>query len=289
MTCENVREELEAYALGALEPAEARRIAAHLRECSGCTSLVRAYQTAVDYLALSVPLYRASPRLKDRIMGGVGAFRAPAYIGFLSQRWVAPTAAAVLLFLAIGAVAWAVSLSSEVSRLRTDNERLAELTQLDAEQRAVLLRMQGELSSARTEQGRMSKTLEEQATLIIVALDPDLIPSELQGTTLAPSARCNYVWSTKQSVGALTCKDLPSTAFALTYELWTTKGEKTVPVGTFLPRTDGSASVLVKFPADTPGPISNMWVTLEQQASTPRAKPSSEVVLTRSPDQQAAR
>jgi hypothetical protein len=287
--CARYREDLEAYALGALDPITVRQIEAHLSECRECASIVNAYHRAVEQLALSVPLYRAAPRLKDRVMGGIGAGGVLNRLSFAQRRWAAAAASFALVGLAIGGLVWAIILSSQVERLREDNARLAELTQLDTEQRTALLRLQGDLMSARSEQRRMSTTLEEQATMIILALDPDLIPTELQGTTLAPSAHCNYVWSTDQGAGALTCKGLPTTAFMLTYELWATKGDKTVAVGTFLPRTDGSAQMLVKFPPDTPGPVSNLWVTLEQQQSQVRQRPSSEVVLQTVAGQQAAR
>ncbi|HEY4685826.1 MAG TPA: anti-sigma factor [Dehalococcoidia bacterium] len=289
MTCDDLREDLEAFALGALEPEQARRVTAHVRDCGACSQIVRAYQVAVEHLALSVPLYRASPRLRERILGGIGAFRPPVYASFLRQRVWATAAAVVLVAFAVGAIAWAVVLSSQVNRLREDNRHLAELTQLDAEQRAAILQFQTQLSSAQSAQREMSTTLEEQATLIEIALDPDLIPSKMQGTQVAPQATCSYVWSTQQGLGALTCKNLPSTGFMLTYELWATKGDKTLAVGTFLPRDDGTASLLVKFPTDAEGPVSNLWVTLEQQTSGTRARPSNEVVLFRSPDQQAQR
>jgi hypothetical protein len=289
VSCQDYREELEAYALGALETNESRRIAAHLRDCADCTAIVGAYQAAVDHLALSVPRYRASPRLKDRILGGIGAIRQPFYATLLANRWAAATAATVLIAFAVGGIVWATIMSAKVESLQRDNEALAQLTQLDAEQRANLLKLQGDLNSARSEQGRMNRTLEELSTLTVIALDPDLIPTGLEGTALAPTSRCNYVWCTMQSYGALTCKDLPSTAFALTYEFWATKGDKTVPLGTFVPRFDGSANLLVKFPPETPGPVSNMWVTLEQQQAQPRSRPSNDVVLQRSPESQAAR
>jgi hypothetical protein len=289
MNCESVREELEAYALGALDETLRRRVEAHLRGCNDCERIFRVYRITAEELALAVPLYRASPRLKERIMGGIGSFR-PQTIGpaFLYTRWAATAAAVCLLFFAVGAITWAVMLSAEVGRLRGDNERLAQLTQLDAEQRAALLRMQGDLNSAKSEQRDLVNTLEEQATMLVIAFDPDLIPTEMQGTTIAPNAECSYVWSGKQSVGALTCKGLPSTSFNVTYELWATKGEKTIPVASFLPRQDGSAQLLVKFPQDAPGPISNLVVTLEQQNAA-RSRPSTQVVLEQSPVQQALR
>ena len=124
--------------------------------------------------------------------------------------------------------------------------------------------------------------------MLVIAFDPDLIPTELQGTSVAPQSQCSYVWSSKQSVGALTCKGLPTTSFNVNYELWATKGDKTIAVGSFLPRSDGSAQLLVKFPADAPGPISNLVVTLEQQNAA-RNRPSGQVILEPSPVQQAFR
>ncbi len=234
-----------------------------------------------------MPLYRAPARVKDRLLGGIGAFPAPA-LSMMRRRWWAVSAAAVLVAFAVGGLTWAIVLSSEVSKLRSDNERLAQLTELDAAQRQALLSLEGRLNSARSEQLRLSTTLEEQATMLVVALDPDLIPTELGGTSLAPQASCNYVWSSKQAVGALTCKDLPTTAFSVGYELWAIKGDKSVPVGTFLPRYDGTASLLVKFPESAQGPVNSLWVTLEE-LSAGRNAPSSQVVLQPLPPQQATR
>ena len=173
----------------------------------------------------------------------------------------------MLLAFAIGGLTWAIVLSSEVSKLKEDNARLAELSQLDAEQRQALLQLEGKLNSAQNEQERISTTLEEQATFLTVALDPNLIPTELGGTSIAPKADCNYVWSTKQSVGALTCKSMPSTAFSYVYELWAIKGDRAIDLGTFTPRTDGTASLLVKYPGNAEGPVTNLWVTLEDSSA----------------------
>jgi anti-sigma-K factor RskA len=287
LTCDDIREDLEAYALGVLDAVSARRVEEHLRDCRDCEFIVSDYQFAVESLALAVPLYRAPVRVKDRLLGGIGAFPAPA-LSMMRRRWWAVSAAAVLVAFAVGGLTWAIVLSSQVSKLRDDNAHLAELTELDAEQRQALLALEDRLNSARSEQLRLSTTLDEQATMLVVALDPDLVPTELGGTSLAPRASCNYVWSSKQGVGALTCKDLPTTAFSLGYELWAIKGDKSVPVGTFLPRYDGTASLLVKFPTSAEGPVTSLWVTLEE-LSAGRNAPSSQVVLQPIPPQQASR
>ena len=162
------------------------------------------------------------------------------------------------------------------------------MTELDAEQRDALLQLEGKLNSAQNEQQRISTTLEEQATYITVALDPNLVPTELGGTAIAPKSTCNYVWSKKQSVGALTCKDMPSTAFSLVYELWAIKGDRSVALGAFTPRGDGTASLLVRYPDNAAGPVTNLWVTLESDSAV-RTVPSSQVVLKPVPALQANR
>src|SRR3954467_7988513 len=122
MTCNEAQELLEAYALGALDPVEQRQIAAHIAECSDCARIARAYQQAVDHLALDVPLVKASPRLKDRVLGGIGVYRPRTFAGrIINNRIFAAAAAFVLLAVAVGGLAWAVILSREVGRLRDDN------------------------------------------------------------------------------------------------------------------------------------------------------------------------
>ena len=270
-----------------LDDAHTQRVADHLTECRECSEIVFDYDMAIESLALAVPFHRAHVRVKDRLLGGIGAFPAPV-LSMVRRRWWAVSAATLLLAFAIGGLTWAIVLSSEVSKLKEQNAQLAMLTELDAEQRAALLQLEGKLNSAQNEQQRISTTLEEQATFLTVALDPNLDPTELGGTTIAPRASCNYVWSEKQAVGALTCKDMPSTALTLVYELWAIKGDRSVALGAFVPRADGTASLLVKYPASAEGPVSNLWVTLED-ANEIRSVPSAEVVLKPLPALQAAR
>ena len=305
MSCENFQEDLEALALRALDVEAEARLKAHILGCGECEAKFQAYAMAAEELSLVVPVYAAPPRLRERIMGAVqgGTAPQPWLMSSLRSPWSAAAAAVVVIGLAIGAVAWAMTLSGEVTRLQENNQVLADqvtqlgeandaleaLAELDADQRFALLRLQGDLNSAKNEQDRLETTLEEQATLIIIALDPDLIPTELKGNVLAPKATCNYVWSTQRSVGALACSDLPSTSFGLTYELWATKGEELVRVANFLPGSDGSSQILIEFPDEIEGPVTDLWVTLERSQGTPRTEPEGVVVLSSVPNQQASR
>ena len=288
MTCEELREDLEAYVLGALDAMSARGVDAHLAECIECSDAVGDYQYAVEHLSLAVPLYKASPRLKARVMGGI-SMNTVSLPSPLRSGWLMATAAVLLIGIAIGGAVWASIVSSEVGELKQQNERLITISELDAGQRAALLQVQNQLNSARSEQERLSTTLDEYATLVQIALDPDLIPTQLQGTPLASAASCSYVWSVKQSIGALTCKNLPTTSFVNSYELWADKGNDTLALGSFVPRNDGSASLLVTFPGWATGPMTNLWVTLEPEAGSRASGPSAQVVLQPAPALQAQR
>jgi len=287
LTCEGLREELEAYALGALETAAARGVEAHMAECDECAEIVHDYQHAVAHLSIAVPLFKASPRLKTRIMGGI-SMNTVSIPPLLRSGWVMAAAAAVLIGIAVGGAVWASIVSSEVGRLKEQNEKLIAISELDAGQRAAILQVQSQLNTARDEQERLSTTLDEYATLVQIALDPDLVPTQLEGTPLASASSCSYVWSVKQSIGALTCKNLPSTSFTSSYELWAQKGNDTLPLGTFVPRDDGTASLLVTFPGWATGPMTNLWVTVEPSDGS-RGGPSAQVVLEPAPALQAQR
>jgi hypothetical protein len=291
LDCEPVREDIEAYALGALDAFSTRRLEAHLRTCASCRDLVRAYALTVDQIALSTPIARAPARLKERVLGSVGAFRptvTPATLVRTSRWW----AAAAVLFLAfgIGAVVWAFTLSAQVNDLKRDNAALAQLSQSDAEDRTRLLQVQADVNNAKSQQRAMEAVIADQQALIRLALDPDLIPTEMLGTTVAPQAYCRYVWSSSQSMGALNCQNVPSISFALTYQLWAVRGERVISFGTFTPRSDGTASLLYKPTGDGSGlgPITNLFVTLESASSIAR-QPSAEVILQRDSTELAAR
>jgi anti-sigma-K factor RskA len=95
-----------AYALGALEPAEAEAFREHLATCAVCRDEVSAFGSVVDVLPLAAPPQRAPRSLKRRVMDEVRAeSRATPARARRRSRW---TAAFPRPVLALGATAMIV-------------------------------------------------------------------------------------------------------------------------------------------------------------------------------------
>jgi anti-sigma-K factor RskA len=63
--------DVAAYALGALEPAEAAAFRRHLETCAVCPVELHAFQQVVDDLSIAVPSVDAPPELKRRVMSAI--------------------------------------------------------------------------------------------------------------------------------------------------------------------------------------------------------------------------
>ena len=108
-----LREQLAAYALGALEPSEAEALSVHLRTCGPCrvelAELQRVADALVPALASASPL-RIHPSLKSRVLARLAA--APKRRRHLRPGlW--PVAAAVALSMFVASAVYAVHLQME--------------------------------------------------------------------------------------------------------------------------------------------------------------------------------
>lgn len=63
--------DVAAYALGALDEAEAQTFRAHLEACTVCQDELAAFEQVVNVLPTSAPAYRAPRRLRRRVMNAV--------------------------------------------------------------------------------------------------------------------------------------------------------------------------------------------------------------------------
>jgi anti-sigma-K factor RskA len=112
-----LRDDLAAYALGALEDREAERLRAHLETCEGCRRHLRWLEPAVELLPRTVEQLEPPARLRDSLLDAVRAEspqasrerprRATAgwWRGLSVSLWRPATAVAAAAMLIVGAVA----------------------------------------------------------------------------------------------------------------------------------------------------------------------------------------
>ena len=105
-----------AYALDALDPAEAREYEAHLAHCERCRTELAAFSEAAGALAYATEGPSPPPELRARILQQ--ARRERPNVASLRPRWVAPlaAAAAVAACIAVGLGIWAATLSNTLDR-----------------------------------------------------------------------------------------------------------------------------------------------------------------------------
>jgi hypothetical protein len=109
--CEHVRPDLGAYALGALEPAEAAAVEAHLAACPECAAELARLEGLPSLLAradgLEIP--PAPAALEERILDRVAASRPRRRRSWWPRRF--GTLSAAVAGLAVGAVATALAIA----------------------------------------------------------------------------------------------------------------------------------------------------------------------------------
>jgi len=113
---DELRDDLAAYALGALDEAEAERLRAHLEGCEECRRQLRWLEPAVELLPRTVEQLKPPERLRERLLDTVRAEAPearepprPARDGWWHRLgiavWRPATAVAAAVMLVIGAVA----------------------------------------------------------------------------------------------------------------------------------------------------------------------------------------
>jgi anti-sigma factor RsiW len=115
-----------AYALGALEPAEADAFERHLAECERCAEDLGRFAHVVDALAMSAPQYPVPSGLRRRVMRSVRGARVTPVSRIWSGRTAFATALAVGLAAAILAIGTLVPGGS--SKVRVLDARVLDST-----------------------------------------------------------------------------------------------------------------------------------------------------------------
>ncbi len=233
MSCDELRDGYELYALGVLEDPERSELREHLgRGCEVCVAGVKRAREAMAVLAETVPPVAPPPRLRRRILASVGVER--------SRWWVTPMLVGISLSCLVAAFYYAGrehSLGIQMARVQTQSRQLLE------------------------EAARLNEAL---------AL---LNQPETKQVTFgegAPKPPRGRVFVNPRQGVLLLASNLPPAPPGKIYEMWIIpKGGNPVPAGLFQSDAEGAAMHLRRGPVDVAA-TGAVAVTLEAEGGAPQ-------------------
>lgn len=236
MTCDELRDYYELYALGIAETPQSSEIRAHLeRNCPTCVPNVRSARELVSMIGASAPPADPPARLRKRVLAATGAEPEPRW------KW-SPVWAAV----AAGALIAAVFFNMRAQRTHS------ELAQANAE----LQRVQAESAARTRELARLNEAF-------AILNQPGVKQVVFGGA--APQPPRGRVFLDPARGVVLLASNLPPAPAGKTYEMWVlprAKGSKPLPAGLFQSAPDGSAVHVLPGPVDVAGTAA-IAVTIE--------------------------
>lgn len=229
-----IADRLEAYVLDQLPALERREVEEHLQECGTCVKDVSELRAVLEGVAEAVPPVAPSAALRERVLAAVAAepqeaVRRERRVGIVRQprrpSWaMLPLAAAAVLVLAIGAIAF------RIDRSRSE--------------------LAGELSRAQTLNGELQERLKrfsgqtDLALSILTASDMREIPLEGRESAVAAAARA--YWSPARGL-LLVADRLPAPPAGRIYQVWIIEGGQPVSAG-LLGEEPGNRGMLIVTP-----------------------------------------
>jgi anti-sigma-K factor RskA len=255
--CVDVRDDLDAYTLGALDPDDARRVEQHVAACADCRRLLDDARKSVAALALSVPISSAGPAARARLLARAAADDAePAVVRHPSSTnrwWLA--AAAVLVAALAGVSAWALIAQSRVNDLERDR------------------------TAARASANAQASALAAQRAMLDVIAQRDAQVVSLYGRDAAAAASAQYVWSATRGAGVFVVTGLQQLPAGQTYEAWSVHDSVWKGVGTFSVDASGSGALLVRDEGDDGAPGGSSWYCITVEPAGGSSNRTGDIIL----------
>ena len=230
MSCDELRESYELYALGIAEEPDRGEIRAHLeRDCPTCVPGVRGARELTSLIGATAPAVEPPARLRKRVLALAGGQTDP--LLKWSRLWMA---------VAAGALIAAVVFSTRAQRTSEELQRV------------------------RAESAAQTRELARLSEAFAILNQPDARQVVFGGA--APQPPRGRVFLDRTRGVLLLASNLPPAPAGKTYEMWVIpKGGKPVPAGLFQSAADGTALHVRPGPVNVAGTAA-VAVTLEVAA-----------------------
>jgi Anti-sigma-K factor rskA, C-terminal len=272
VTHEELREHLEAWAIGALRVPEAQEVERHLLTCQACSEIARGLSLVPLALQahdpVETPSSFARARLLSTIQGtdtaGTRSSSVPEATADKPPRESAAASAKadgarIAAWLAVAAsLVLAAFLGWDGVRLRG---RIAELTTELAQARAAVAATESRMAI-------LQRSADRNQSALAVLTAPDVARIDLAGQPDAPQASGRAYWSRARGM-VFSAAALPPPPSGRTYQVWVvTSAPAPISAGLIEPDSGGRVSAVFATPPDIPQPLA-VAVTLEPAGGVP--------------------
>jgi anti-sigma-K factor RskA len=255
LTPEEREDLLAAYALGTLSAPDAAAVEQLVRSDSAAASDLAAYHEMVDLIALSAPLRRADPSLRERVLR---AARRSSLTGsgrrFWGYSW-RPAAAVAAVVVMIGLLTWGINLQRALDRQAENNAAIAAVVEASAKQIQQLASAGVNMQASEDLRQQLQTAVADQELVIAITADPKVQVSDLEATSAGHGASARFLWSAETGAGVLVARSLPDLPLDSVYQVWVDDGTTLVSAGTFLPDERGTAQKVVRPASEIGTPV----------------------------------
>jgi anti-sigma-K factor RskA len=258
VTHDELRTNIDAWAIGALPEAEARAVEAHLAECPDCQADARASGVVTVGLAESVPGHAPAAAVRTRLMAAVEADQPGATVRPFVVRERRSLAARTGWLVAAASLALCAYLTWDGLRLR---DQVATLSSQLAEAKALV-------AAAETRIAGLQNSADRGTSAMAILTAPDMAKIDLAGQPEAPDAQARAFWSRQRGM-VFSASKLPPPPPGKTYQVWVVTADPApISVGLIEPDHQGHVDVVFATPPDIPQPKA-VAVTLEPAGGVP--------------------
>jgi anti-sigma-K factor RskA len=281
-THEDYKEMLAAHALGALDGAEARELAAHLEGCAGCRAELDSWNETAAALAYISPLVEPSAELRSRILESIHAEGAKPISRSAVKRdngkaanvavkslqdesnvvpFIKPARRAWSTASMVGAIAASLAIVALVVSL------LVLWNRYNATQQEVA-RLSARLNQTQEELAREREQLTHEREAIALITRPETRMATLAGTEIASNAHAKFVFDRNTGRAMLMVDNLPAAPAGKAYQIWFIAEGKPMPGRVFTPDASGHAEMRDEVPAEARN-ATIFAITLEPSGGVP--------------------
>jgi anti-sigma-K factor RskA len=258
---------LAAYALGALERAEARALEEHLDACDECSAEVAEWRETASALALSVDVVEPSPQLRASILESVRSIAQPSSESTASARAAKdgePTKAApnVIQMPQAARVRWSTvqkfgAIAASVAILALSASLFIVWNRLN--------QLQRQYEREHTAVEVLAKQVSEEREIRELLTAPGARMTQLSGTNVAQQSSAKLAFDPQTGRAMLFAYNLPPAPAGKAYQLWYI-ADLAHPVPGVVFNTDARGAAVMRDQVPAAGRAASVFaVTLEPQ------------------------